>query len=72
MKRIKIKVIKILLKALTDEECFKMLWRVLTDERYTVVSLDEWNENTRESWNRGYEEAVKMAVKMMEDQATEC
>ena len=32
MKRISIKMIK-------------MLWKALTDERYVVVTLDEWNEN---------------------------
>ena len=54
MKRIKIKVIKILLKALTDEN-------------YAVVSLDEWNENTFENYNRGIEKGIEMAIKAIDE-----
>ena len=56
MKKISIKMIK-------------MLWKVLTDERYVIVTLDEWNENAIEWYNEGIKKGMEMA---MEDQATEC
>ena len=49
MKRISIKMIK-------------MLWKALTDERYVVVTLDEWNENAIEWYNEGIKKG-KMAKK---------
>ena len=49
MKRITIKMIK-------------MLWKTLTDERYAVVTLDEWNENAIEWYNEGIKKG-KMAKK---------
>ena len=45
-----------------------MLWKALTDERYVVVTLDEWNENAIEWYNEG----IKQGKMAMEDQATEC
>ena len=42
-----------------DLKMIKLLWKALTDERYAVVSLDEWNENTIECWNRGIEKGMK-------------
>lgn len=63
MKKINIKMIK-------------MLWKVLTDERYVVVTLDEWNENAIEWYNEGIRKGIELSkeqgVNVMEDQATEC
>ena len=50
MKRISIKMIKI-------------LWKTLTDERYAVVTLDEWNENAIEWYNEGIKKGLEMAKK---------
>ena len=41
----------------------KMLWKVLTDERYIVVTLDEWNENATEWYNKGIKKGMEMAKK---------
>ena len=54
MKRINIKMIK-------------MLWKALTDENYAVVSLDEWNENKFENYNRGFEKGIEMSIKAIDD-----
>ena len=50
MKRVSIKMIK-------------MLWKTLTDERYAVVTLDEWNENAIEWYNEGIKKGMEMAKK---------
>ena len=50
MKRVSIKMIK-------------MLWKTLTDERYAVVTLDEWNENAIEWYNEGIKKGLEMAKK---------
>ena len=50
MKRVSIKMIK-------------MLWKALTDERYVVVTLDEWNENAIEWYNEGIKKGLEMAKK---------
>ena len=41
----------------------KMLWKALTDERYIVVTLDEWNENAIEWYNEGIKKGMEMAKK---------
>ena len=50
MKRVSIKMIK-------------MLWKALTDEKYAVVTLDEWNENAIEWYNEGIKKGLEMAKK---------
>lgn len=50
MKRVSIKMIK-------------MLWKALTDENYAVVTLDEWNENAIEWYNEGIKKGVEMSKK---------
>jgi hypothetical protein len=40
----------------------KMLWKVLTDERYVIVTLDEWNENAIEWYNEGIKKGMEMAM----------
>jgi hypothetical protein len=54
----------------------KMLWKALTDERYVIVTLDEWNENAIEWYNEGIRKGIELSkeqgVNVMEDQATEC
>lgn len=54
----------------------KMLWKVLVDESYTIVTLDEWNENAIEWYNEGIRKGIELSkeqgVDVMEDQATEC
>ena len=41
----------------------KLLWKALTDERYVVVTLDEWNENAIEWYNEGIKKGMEMAKK---------
>lgn len=41
----------------------KMLWKALTDENYAVVTLDEWNENAIERYNEGIKKGMKMSMK---------
>ena len=57
-------------------EMIKLLWKALTDERYFVVTLDEWNENAIEWYNEGIRKGIELSkeqgVNVMEDQATEC
>lgn len=57
-------------------EKVKMLWKVLTNENYVIVSLDEWNENAIEWYNEGIRKGIELSkeqgVDVMEDQATEC
>ena len=50
MKRVSVKMIK-------------MLWKALTDEKYAIVTLDEWNENAIEWYNEGIKKGTEMAKK---------
>ena len=49
------------MKSITIER-IKMLWKALTDENYMVVSLDEWVENAFKWYNEGIKQG-KMAKK---------
>ena len=50
------------MKSITIER-IKMLWKALTDENYMVVSLDEWCENAFKWYSEGIKQGVKMAKK---------
>ena len=50
------------MKSITIER-IKMLWKALTDENYMVVSLDDWSENAIKWYNEGIKKGVKMAKK---------
>ena len=49
------------MKSITIER-IKMLWKALTDENYMVVSLDDWCENAFKWYNEGIKQG-KMAKK---------
>ena len=49
------------MKSITIEK-IKMLWKALTDEEYMVVSLDDWCENAIKWYTEGIKKG-KMAKK---------